>query len=55
MRRLTDIWTNLVGGVERSENETLRERDRLNRMERVSEGFSNFYWTRLISVHRELD
>lgn len=53
MRRLTDIWTDLVGGIERSQNEVLRERDRLDRVERVSGAFSNFYWTRLVAVHRD--
>ena len=55
MRRLTDIWSNLVGGSERSQNEVLRERDRLDRMERVSDSYQNLYWTRMVAVHQELD
>ncbi len=50
MQRLTDMWEGLIGGTTRSENETLRERDRMERIERISEAYKNLYWTRIISL-----
>ena len=50
MRRLTDIWENLLGSSGRDSGAIQRERERLDRIERVSETFHNLYWTRIICV-----
>ena len=52
MQRLTDIWENLLGGSGRDSGATQRERERLDRVERVQEAFHNLYWTRIISVQQ---
>ena len=55
MRRLTDIWENLLGGSDRDSGAIQRERERLDRVERVSEAYQNLYWTRIISVHQNYE
>jgi len=53
MQRLTDFWEGLYGGTTRNANESIRERDRFERIERVSEAFKNLYWTRIISLQAD--
>ena len=50
MRRLTDIWQNLLGGVARDPAELERERLARERSERIDSSYRNLYWTGLISV-----
>ena len=50
MHRLTDIWSNLISGTNRNENETVQYRERMDRMERITDTFNNLYWTRVISM-----
>lgn len=55
MQRLTDIWQNLLGTAAGEAGTAARERERLDRMERVSEAFHNMYWTRIRAVDAEAD
>ena len=50
MHRLTDYWSNLFQGGNRNVNETLINRDRLERIERISETFRNLYWKQILSL-----
>ena len=50
MQRLTDIWTNLVGGSSSNLDAAQRDRERLDREERIREVFNNQYWTRIIAI-----
>lgn len=50
MQKLTDIWVNLLGATTRDAEASERERERFDRIERVSDAFHNMYWTRIIDV-----
>ena len=42
----------MLGSSGRDSGATQRERERLDRVERVSEAFHNLYWTRIICVEQ---
>lgn len=55
MQRLTDIWQNLLGTTARDAGAAARERERFDRIERISEAFQNLYWTRILTVDQEAE
>ena len=50
MQRITDIWQDLVTRTRSDPNAAIREREQLERLERVSAAFQNLYWTRILSL-----
>ena len=50
MRRLTDLWSNLLSHSQRDPDATLAYRDRMQRADEIKERFTNLYWTRIIAV-----
>ena len=50
MRRLTDLWSNLLSHSQRDSDATILYRDRMERADRIKESFANLYWTRIVAV-----
>ena len=55
MRRLTDIWQNLLGGDARSQAEVERERQIRERSEQIDSSYKNLYWTGVVVVDNPID
>ena len=50
MKKLTDIWQNLLSGEMSNSEQQQSQNERFDRIERIQEQFHKMNWTRIIRV-----